>query len=84
MNQKFDELTRSLARSVTRRQAFKKFGLGIAGMALACFGLANKAKAGGQGKKCESCTKNCLRQNPSWTAGQCAWGPCYSYCINWV
>jgi len=34
-----------LAQSVTRRQAFKKFGVGLAGMVLACFGLANSAEA---------------------------------------
>jgi hypothetical protein len=45
MNHKFDELTKSLAQSVTRRSALKKFGIGLAGMALACFGLANKARA---------------------------------------
>ena len=31
---KFDELTKSLAQSVTRRGALKKFGVGLAGMAL--------------------------------------------------
>jgi len=36
MNNKFDELTKSLAQSVTRRAALKKFGVGLAGMALAC------------------------------------------------
>jgi hypothetical protein len=35
MNHKFDELTKSMARSVTRRAALKKFGVGIAGIALA-------------------------------------------------
>src|SRR6267142_3266590 len=45
MNYRFDELTKSLAQSVTRRAALKKFGVGLAGMALACFGLANKAAA---------------------------------------
>ena len=45
MNNQFDELTKSMAQSVTRRAALKKFGVGLAGMALACFGLANKAKA---------------------------------------
>ena len=34
MNNKFDELTESPAPSVTRRRAFRKFGLGLAGMAL--------------------------------------------------
>ena len=39
MNNQFDELTKSLAQSVTRRGALKKFGVGLAGMALAWFGL---------------------------------------------
>ena len=46
MNNKFDELTKNMAQSVTRRAALKKFSVGLAGMALACFGLANKAEAG--------------------------------------
>jgi hypothetical protein len=45
MNNKFDELAKGLAQSATRRQALKKFGVGLAGLALACFGPANKAKA---------------------------------------
>src|SRR6267143_3928303 len=36
MNHKFDELTKSLAQSVTRRAALKKFGVGLA---LACAAL---------------------------------------------
>jgi hypothetical protein len=46
MINKFDELTKSMAQSVTRRAALKKFSVGLAGMALACFGLAEKAEAG--------------------------------------
>ena len=45
MNNKFDEMTKGLAQSVTRRAALKKFGLGMAGLALAALGLANKAEA---------------------------------------
>ena len=45
MNNKFDELAKGLAQSTTRRQALKKFGVGLAGMALACFGLAGVAEA---------------------------------------
>ena len=45
MNNQFDELTKSLAQSVTRRAALKKFGVGLAGMALACLGLAQKTEA---------------------------------------
>jgi len=57
MNNKFDDLTKELAQSVTRRQALKRFSIGLAGMALACFGLANKAEAleacgGKDGKIC--------------------------------
>jgi hypothetical protein len=45
MNNKFDELAKGLAQSVTRRQALKRLGVGLAGMALACFGLANAVLA---------------------------------------
>ena len=45
MNDKFDELAKGLAQSVTRRGALKKFGLGLAGLAVASLGLANKAEA---------------------------------------
>jgi hypothetical protein len=45
MNDKFDELAKSLAKSVTRRAALKKFGLGIAGMTFALLGLTTKAEA---------------------------------------
>ena len=45
MNTKFDELTKSLAQSVTRRAALKKFTLGLTGMALSCLGLANNGQA---------------------------------------
>jgi hypothetical protein len=45
MNDKFDELPKSLAQSITRRQPFKKFAVGLGGMALACFGLAPKSQS---------------------------------------
>lgn len=56
MNNKFDELTKSMAQSVTRRAALKKFGAGVAGVALACLGLANKAQAGQN--QCVTCQHN--------------------------
>ena len=62
MNNKFDELARGLAQSTTRRQALKKFGVGLAGMALACFGLANKAEAKGclpSGSECKQDSDCC-------------------------
>ena len=54
MNNKFDELTKSVAQSVTRRAALKKFSVGLAGMAVACFGLANVAR----GEKAKTCATN--------------------------
>jgi len=45
MNHKFDELAKALAQSVSRRAALRKFGIGIAGFALAALGLTNKAHA---------------------------------------
>ena len=45
MNNQFDELAKGLAQSVTRRGALKKFGIGLAGIALASLGLAKKAEA---------------------------------------
>jgi len=45
MNNKFDELAKGMAQSVTRRGALKKFGVGFAGIVLASLGLANNAQA---------------------------------------
>ncbi len=55
MNDKFDELAKGLAQSVTRRGALKKFSLSLAGLALATFGLANNAQ--GKSKKGCRCRK---------------------------
>jgi hypothetical protein len=46
MKDRFDELAKNMAQSVTRRAALKKFSVGLAGIAFACFGLANRAEAG--------------------------------------
>jgi hypothetical protein len=43
MSNEFDELARGLAQSVTRRQALSRFGIGLMGMAMAYFGLPQKA-----------------------------------------
>jgi len=45
MNNTFDELAKGLAQSVTRRQALRRFGLGLTGAVLASIGLAPKAEA---------------------------------------
>src|SRR5215468_2407858 len=91
MNNKFDELTKQMAQSVTRRAALKKFGVGLAGMALACFGLANRAegKRGQCGcvtntdcpnsQVCDSASGACV---PGWCnrqANSCCCGNCKTY-----
>ena len=70
MNNKFDELTKSMARSVTRRAALKKFGVGLAGMALACLGLPNQTKCAGLGA-CKPSGKVCHSNS------ECCSGRCY-------
>jgi len=67
MNHQFDELTKGLAHSVTRRGALKKFGLGLAGLAMATLGLANTAQAG----TCKPSGSRCSRND------QCCRGYCY-------
>jgi hypothetical protein len=45
MNDRFDELAKGMAQSVTRRGAIKRFGVGLAGMALVLLGFASNASA---------------------------------------
>jgi len=59
MIDKFDELAKSLAGPSTRRQLLKKFSVGLAATALACFGLANRAKADPGGINCKPSGANC-------------------------
>jgi hypothetical protein len=84
MNNKFDELTKSLAQSVTRRAALKKFCFGLAGMALAAVGLANKAEAG-QGsipRWCDQTTNPCCckKCNSYLPANDTNWWSCQGAC----
>jgi hypothetical protein len=87
MNNKFDELAKGLAESVTRRQALKRFGASLAGMALACFGLANRAEGGTKGGNCDPpkwCTSGCCCKG---SASKCTTGlptcnPYYSLCAH--
>jgi hypothetical protein len=93
MNDKFDsprcravaagELAKGLAQSVTRRGALKKFGVGVAGIALATLGITNKAEA--RSSRCinecrQSCSKVYKRGTPEWDycfwscANNCAFG----------
>ena len=59
MNDKFDELAKGLAQSVTRRGALKKFGLGLAGIALAALGFPDQAAANPRKKKCPYTSPYC-------------------------
>lgn len=52
MNSKFDELTKAMARSVTRREAFRRFGLGLAGALAASVGLGRTSGAHAPRGKC--------------------------------
>ena len=77
MNDNFDELAKNMAQSVTRRGALRRFGVGLAGIALASLGLANKTEAArckGSGAHCNSdshcCSGLCLFYNPQ--RGVCA------------
>ena len=45
MDKQFDELSKSLATGINRREALRKFGLGLAGVLLASVGLSGKAGA---------------------------------------
>jgi hypothetical protein len=45
MNNKFDELAKGLTQSVTGRQGPRRFGVGVAGMALVCLGMLNPVEA---------------------------------------
>jgi hypothetical protein len=70
MNHRFDELTKNLAQSGTRRAALQKFSVGLASMALACFGLANKSQAG-QSPICENCISGCMMLRKGTPRGVC-------------
>jgi len=54
MNNKFDDLAKGLAQSVTRRQALRRFGAGLAASLLASMGLGDRALADPQPKPCNS------------------------------
>ena len=69
MNNKFDELAKVLAQSVTRRAALKRFGFGLASAVLALLGLPLAAHAGvlppgsdcSRNKDCASGVCKCTR-----------------------
>ena len=80
MNDKFDELAKALAQSVTRRGALKKFGVGLAGIALASFRLANQAQARNNHYNCHCGRKPDFGCGQKYTPGSPDFDACYSYC----
>ena len=74
MNDKLDELAKGMAQSVTRRGALKKFGVGLAGIALAALGLANNAQAGLKG-----CYHKC--KNRCGNDYDLCFNTCLSHCV---
>ena len=72
MNERFDELAKGMAQSVTRRGALKRFGVGLAAFALAALGLAPPAQAGSRGLG-EPCDRNGQCRDGLWcTKGVCS------------
>ncbi len=57
MNNKFDEMTKGLAQSVTRRQALQRFGKGIASVVLALLGAGKAAAQTATSTCCFYCTR---------------------------
>ena len=79
MNHKFDELTKSLAQSVTRRAALKEFGVGLAGVVLATLGLANTA-LGAQRRDARGCDHCNIANNFGCKTVAC-YNRCYAKCV---
>ena len=80
MKNTFDDLTKSMAQSVTRRGALKKFGAGLVGVALASLGLASRADARPTGSHC-NCSKPPTYACEKWyPAGSQAYYDCVIGC----
>ena len=71
MNHKFDELTKELAQSVTRRSAIKKFGVGFTILIMTALGIANSnAAKNGKHGNCNHCA----------SPYGCTTDECFLYC----
>ena len=58
MDKQLDELSKSLAEGVSRRQALREFGIGLAGVLLAAVGIGSSRTACAQGTV-QCCTWTC-------------------------
>ena len=65
MNNKFDELAKNLAQSVTRRRALRRFGVGVGAFLLAAVGLKDTANAIGGTKPGKQKHQGCCVADPS-------------------
>ena len=72
MNERFDELAKGMAQSVTRRSALREFSVGLVGIALAVLGLAGPAEAE-EHAVCD-CSYPCL-------GCKSCQGACYKKCL---
>ncbi len=77
MNNKFDELAKTMAQSITRRGALKKFGVGLAGLVLASLGLASTAQADPK----HICGAQCKCHQPDFGCGNNT--PCITCCLRY-
>jgi len=69
MDKQFDELSKSLAEGVSRRQALRKFGVGLAGALLAAIGLSASTRSDGA-RRCKNSGQHCVRDY------ECCFGFC--------
>src|SRR5437899_12073543 len=82
MNDKFDQLARNMAQSVSRRGALKKFGTGLVGMALAALGLRSEAWADQPPYKCSCQAYPYYGCESQYEPGSQAYWDCVSYCLS--
>jgi hypothetical protein len=78
VNDKFDELAKNMAQSVTRRGALKKFGVAVAGIVLASLGLASNAEAAKGARCANECKRECAN---IYQKGSSLWEACWRDCV---
>jgi hypothetical protein len=79
MSDKFDELAKGMAQSVTRRQALRRFGTGLASLVLAAVGLGSSAStARADTVPCKQIYHGCAQLHP---VGSDAYKSCVGHCL---
>ncbi len=78
MNNKFDELAKNMAQAVSRRDALRRFGVGLAATALSWLSLGNSAWAKAKTKiNCKNYEQGCAHLYPP---GSGAYNTCILGC----